>query len=82
MLLPSINKSDYDDDDDDDDDDDVDCQSAQSTPCKILQKAKFPEKSHFFNLHNNSIGRHVNAASPKSLEIQAYSITKVRALLK
>ena len=29
-----------------------------------------------------SLGRHVNAASRKSLEIQAYSITKPRTLLK
>ena len=35
--------------------------------------AKFPEISHFFNLNDNSLGRHVNAASRKSLEIQAYS---------
>ena len=41
-----------------------------------------PEKSHFFNLDDSSLGRHVNTASPKSLEIQAYSITKPRTLLK
>ena len=29
-----------------------------------------------------SLGRHVNAASRKNLEIQAYSITKPRTLLK
>ena len=29
-----------------------------------------------------SLGRHVNAESRKSLEIQAYSITKPRTLLK
>ena len=34
-------------------------------------KAKFPEIGHFFNLHDSSLGRHVNAASLKSLEIQA-----------
>ena len=28
----------------------------------------------FFNLHDSSLGRHVNAASRKSLEIQAYTI--------
>ena len=39
-------------------------------------------KSDFFNLHNSSLGRHVNAASRKSLEIQAYSIIKPRTLLK
>ena len=33
--------------------------------------AKFPEISHFFNHHDSSLGRHVNAASRKSLEIQA-----------
>ena len=38
--------------------------------------AKFPEISHFFNLHDSSLGSHVNAASRKSLEIQAHSITK------
>ena len=35
-----------------------------------------------FNLHDSSLGRLVNAASRKSLEIQAYSITKPRTLLK
>ena len=45
-------------------------------------KAKFPEVSHFLNLHDSSPGRHVNAASRKSLEIQAYSITKTRTPLK
>ena len=44
--------------------------------------AKFPEISHFFNPHDSSLSRHVNAASRKSLEIQAYSITKPRTLLK
>ena len=44
--------------------------------------SKFPEISHFFNLHDSPLGRHVNAASRKSLEIQAYSITKPRTLLK
>ena len=39
--------------------------------------AKFPEISHFFNLHYSSLGRHVKAASRKSLEIQAYSYTKL-----
>ena len=42
-----------------------------------------PSKSHFFNLHDSSLcRRHVNAASRKSLEIQAYSISKPRTLLK
>ena len=39
-------------------------------------------KPDFFNLHNSSLGRHVNTASRKSLEIQAYSIIKPRTLLK
>ena len=39
---------------------------------------KFPDISHFFKLHDSSVGRHVNAASRKSLEIQACSITKPR----
>ena len=29
--------------------------------------AKFPEICHFLNLHVNSLGRHVNAASRKSV---------------
>ena len=32
--------------------------------------AKFPELSHFFNQHDSSFGRHVNAASRKSVDIQ------------
>ena len=44
--------------------------------------AKFPEISHIFNLNDNSLGRHVNAVSGKSLEIQAYYITRPRTLLK
>ena len=45
--------------------------------------SKIPRKlSHFFNLNDSSLGRHVNAASRKSLEIQAYSVTKLRTLLK
>ena len=40
--------------------------------------AKFPEMSQFFNQHDNCLGRHVNATSRKSLEIQALSITKPR----
>ena len=39
---------------------------------------KFSEISHFFNLHDSSVGRHVIAASRKSLEIQTYSITKTK----
>ena len=48
--------------------------------------SNIPEISNFFNLHDSSLGRHaghVNVASRKSLEIQAYSIrTKPRTLLK
>ena len=44
--------------------------------------AKFPEIRHFFNLHDSFLGRHVNAILRKSLEIQAYSITKPKTLLK
>jgi len=33
--------------------------------------AKLPEISHFFNHHDSSLGRYVNAKSRKSLEIQA-----------
>ena len=36
----------------------------------------------FFYLNDSSLGRQVNAASRKSLEIQAFSITKPRNLLK
>ena len=36
--------------------------------------AKFLEKRHFFNLHDSSLGRRVNATSRNSLDIQAYSI--------
>ena len=44
--------------------------------------AKFPKISHFFILNDSSLGLHVNATSRNSLEIQAYSITKPRTLLK
>ena len=43
-----------------------------------VQIAKFPEISHFFNYNDSSLGRHVNAASCKSLEIQALCIAKPR----
>ena len=33
--------------------------------------AKFPEICHFFNQYDRYRARHVNVASPKSLEIQA-----------
>ena len=38
---------------------------------RTLQIAKFSETSHFFNQHDSSLRRHVNAASLKGLEIQA-----------
>ena len=44
--------------------------------------SKIPRQKSTFNLHDRSFGRHVNVASRKSLEIQAHSITKPRALLK
>ena len=34
--------------------------------------------SHFFNVHDSSLGRHLNAVSRKRLEIQAYSIKKFK----
>ena len=34
--------------------------------------SKISWNKSFFNLHDSSFGRHVNAASCKSLEIQAY----------
>ena len=36
-----------------------------------VQVVKFREISHFFNQHDSSLGRHVNASSGKSSEIQA-----------
>ena len=38
---------------------------------RIVRIAKLPELSHIFNQHDSSLGRHVNAASRKSSEIQA-----------
>ena len=46
-----------------------------------LQKVKLSEKRPFFNLNDSSLGRHVNATSRKSLEIQAYPITEPRTLV-
>jgi len=40
------------------------------------------DKSFFFNLHERSLGRHVNTASRKSLEIQAHSINKTKNLFE
>ena len=49
----------------------------------FLKHSKISWNKSFFNLHDSSLGgRHANAASRKSLEIQAYSITKPRTLLK
>ena len=31
---------------------------------------------HFFNLHDSPLGRHVNATSRNSLEIQAYTLSQ------
>ena len=42
--------------------------------------AKSPKTGHFFNPHDSSLGRHVNSASRKSLEIQAHSIPISRAV--
>ena len=35
-----------------------------------VEIAKSPKISHFLNLHDSSVGCHVNAASGKSVEIQ------------
>ena len=35
-----------------------------------LSDSKFPEISHFYNRHDCSLGRRVNAASRKGVEIQ------------
>ena len=40
---------------------------------ELFRMAKFPEISHFFNLNDSSLGRHVNAASSNSLEISRHS---------
>ena len=45
---------------------------------RTVQIAEFPEISHLLNQHNSSLARHLNATSRKSLEIQAWSITKPR----
>ena len=37
-----------------------------------VEIAKSPKVSHFLNLHDSSVGCHVNAASRKSVEIQEY----------
>ena len=38
---------------------------------RTVQISEFPEISHFFNQHHNSLALHVKATSRKSLEIQA-----------
>ena len=50
---------------------------------ELFRQQNFYEISLFFNLRDDSsLGRHVNAASRKRLEIQVYSITKPRTLSK
>ena len=50
----------------------------RNSETRTVQIAKFPNLSHFFNYHDSSLGRHVNAASYKSLEIQGYSYHKTK----
>ena len=47
---------------------------------RTVQIVKFPRNKLLFfsNQHNSSLARHVNAASRKSLQIQAESIRKAR----
>ena len=45
---------------------------------RTVQIAEIPDISHFLNQHHSSLARHVNATSRKSLEIQAWFITKPR----
>ena len=40
--------------------------------------AEISDISQFLNQHHSSLARHVNATSRKSLEIQAWFITKPR----
>ena len=49
-----------------------------SSKTRTVQIAEFPEISHLLNQNHSSLARHVNATSRKSLEIQAWSITKPR----
>ena len=49
---------------------------------ELFREQNFLKYVMLFNLHDNSLGRYVNAASRKRLEIQAYSNTKPRTLLK
>ena len=44
--------------------------SNNSSNKRTVQIAKFPKMSHFLNLHDRSLGHHVNAASCESLESQ------------
>ena len=57
-------------------------QNSTSPKARTVQIAKLPERKHPFNEHDSSLARHVNAASRKSLEIQAQSITKPRTHLE
>ena len=43
---------------------------------------QFPEINHFFNQHDSTLGCHVNAASHKTLEIQAQSLKEPRTHLE
>ena len=47
---------------------------------ELFRSQKSPKDVTFWK--DNSPGRHVNATSHKSLEVQTYSITKPRTLLK
>ena len=49
---------------------------------ELFRQQNSSKKVTFFNLNDSSFGRHVNAASRKSLKIQAYSVTKPRTLLR
>ena len=40
--------------------------------------AKFPKISNFFNFHDSSLGRHVNAASSKKVEIHSVLYHKTK----
>ena len=53
---------------------------------RTVQIANFQNIGNFVNIHNcrclGSVGRHLNAASSKNLEIQAYSIVKPKIYIK
>ena len=47
-----------------------------------VQMAKFPEISHFFNQHDSSFGRHVNATPRKTLVTSIFKVSqKTKCLL-